>query len=1446
MIDNYFPNLHDPNYAYSTIKTFRLITKATLFPSIDAPIYHINSTPQHGGYVEIGDTLTISNPDSLGTIYYTTDGSDPRQPGGAINPNATVFNTGSRQNQEEILISNTDTWNYLFDGTDQGTAWTSISFDDTNWPSGPARLGFGNDGETTVIGDPSNQYITAYFRKKFTSSNLGDLAELRFNAIYDDGAVVYINGNEINRYDMPSGEITYLSQATAAGGDHKSALMTGISPSLLVEGENVITVSVHQQGPTSSDLGFQLELKALVSTTITEPDEITVTNSTGIKSRILNGSEWSALSEAKFAADDIKNELRVTELMYNPEGDIETEYIELQNIGTEVINLNLATFSNGIEFTFPNTILAPDAFILVVKNELAFRTKYPDFSGTIAGEFSGALSDAGERITLDDAAGQQILSFKYSDTWYKSSDGGGFSLNVRDKADLSKLSDKSGWSYSTYKHGTPGTDDLGPVIGNLVINEISTAGTRAFVEIYNLSDSEVNVSNWTVSGIEFTFPDGTLIGPEEAVVIAENPSLLSLNDGVQSWQWDNAVLEPNGELLQLISNQNVLMDEVNYFADSSWPTVSANSSLELKKSSLNNASSSSWRKSWYQYGSPGEKNTLRNPIILTEIFYNPPAELGVDTDYEFLEIYNRGDFTMDLSDYEMTDGISFTFPANSSIAPNEYILLASKAATYSGNGYQVFQWTSGSLSNSGEILKLEDTDSYKVFEVEYNDALPWPILADGGGSSLLLKDLLATDLNDANKWLASEVGATSPGATNQFSEQPQLIINEILAHTDWPQVDFVEIYNPMSYNVNIAGWWLTDDLANIEKYQIPAGTIIKAGEYVVIYEDNDGDPNNNHQLPPEYFGSQFSLSSHGEEVYLFSPTKTYSHGFEFPDSENGYSFIRYINSAGDELFPVSSAVTDESANAHPLINEVVISEIMYHPEVSKSEFVEIYNSSASAVQLYDPANPANTWKVEGIDFTFPQNTTLAAKEAAVLVPISTNIELFRSDYNLNQSVQIFHFLGSLSNSGERLTLLRPDKPDENYVPYITVDSVRFNDKSPWPEGSDGGGFSLLRKYPLLFADDPSSWELGLNGGSPGDAQLIPLTVIGGSGSESYFVGSVVEITANNHPDATFSNWTPNTNDPQSQTTTIKVVEPTTVSAYYTPTIYWQDPDDITYGTPISSVQLNATTNIAGTIVYTTPADPVLTVGSYDLMATFTPNDLSMYVPSTKTVSINVTPAPLTFVADNKQSREGDNPPNLTYSVAGLVNGDLEGDVVVGGQPVLSTSANLASTPGDYDINIVTSHLSSEQYIISKQSGSLYIYESERPINVTINLNLGWNLISQPYENLTFSDCFEISQLMSTTYNWSEYYISNAVTSKPETEAGYWVFSFTQQSQTISGIQPKSKDDILPTDGWHLIGTLSPIDAKELTTNPIWLWNSTSQYYEVVNTLEPGIGYWVYK
>ncbi|MCZ6674728.1 MAG: lamin tail domain-containing protein [Verrucomicrobia bacterium] len=479
-------------------------------------------------------------------------------------------------------------------------------------------------------------------------------------------------------------------------------------------------------------------------------------------------------------------------------------------------------------------------------------------------------------------------------------------------------------------------------------------------------------------------------------------------------------------------------------------------------------------------------------ISITEIMYHPLDEGEIDDqELEFLEIRNITEASIDLSVATFTDGIEFTFGPNSILEAGAYWVLVSDVEAFAVRYPNVTikgQYV-GQLNNGGENLELRDRNGVLLEAVTYTDVSPWPIAADGGGKSIVKRDESAIpgSPDDASAWRASFNIHGSPGQEDPPPLPSEILVNEVLPHTDLPQLDSIELFNPTEETADIGGWYLSDDLSQPEKYKIPAGTLIPAGGYLVYTEN---------EFAAESQGdASFRFNSHGDSAWLISANPDgalsgYSHGFDFGASANGVSFCRYLDSQGVELFVAAEEVTFGSENAPPLIGPMVINELLYKQGESGTEFIEIINVDSEAVPLFDTENSGNTWKINGLAYDFPTGVTVQPNQVVLVTNVEP--EVFEAEFGALNGILLFGpFTGSIDNSGERITIRRPDSPDlvdgEIFVPYIDVDSVRYGIKQPWPVPDAGSSIEKISRN--LLGLEPNNWQVSLSTeASPGMAQ----------------------------------------------------------------------------------------------------------------------------------------------------------------------------------------------------------------------------------------------------------------------------------------------------------------------------------------------------------------------
>jgi uncharacterized repeat protein (TIGR01451 family) len=224
-------------------------------------------------------TTRYNNPSVKGNIVFvsnnilTSSGVSTTEapPGGTAVNNG---NTGANIDIDGGGITNTsiiafgDTWKYFSTGAAPAGAWKTLGYNDAAWSSAATELGYGDGDEAfcipsggggTACAPTGNKYITSYFRKSITIANPSSFGAFIFNVERDDGVVVYVNGVEVGRDNMPSGTVSYGTLASAGIEDEVYTFY--IASSYFVAGTNDIAVEVHQNGASSSDLSFNLSLE---------------------------------------------------------------------------------------------------------------------------------------------------------------------------------------------------------------------------------------------------------------------------------------------------------------------------------------------------------------------------------------------------------------------------------------------------------------------------------------------------------------------------------------------------------------------------------------------------------------------------------------------------------------------------------------------------------------------------------------------------------------------------------------------------------------------------------------------------------------------------------------------------------------------------------------------------------------------------------------------------------------------------------------------------------------------------------------------------------------------------------------------------------------------------------------------------------------------------------
>ncbi len=501
---------------------------------------------------------------------------------------------------------------------------------------------------------------------------------------------------------------------------------------------------------------------------------------------------------------------------------------------------------------------------------------------------------------------------------------------------------------------------------------------------------------------------------------------------------------------------------------------------------------------------------------------------------DWIELYNTDPLPVSLGGLVFTDKTSFPLTnrpirALSFIAPDEYLEFFASNLAKSDPNHLDFK-----IGSAGETITL-----YMTNPITLLDRVIF------GAQSIDISQGRLPDGSSSIQFLAKP----SPGISN-FQPITNVVVNEILTHTDPPLEDAVELFNPTPVPVNIGYWWMSNSRNTPKRYQFPPNTIVPAGGYYVVYENAFRNSN------PAYPNFTFN-SAHGDSCQLYSADSAGNllggrGEVKFGGGQNGVSFGRYVTSIGEEFVAMSQrtfgvdapVVVDQfrqgkgKANAYPAVGPLVIREVMYHPtDVGTNdnildEYVELYNITGAAVRLYDlatenilPGAPTNSWSLAGVvTYQFPRLMTAQPEAHILIVGFNPDTDTaqaaaFRAKYALPADTLLLGpWKGKLTNSGGTIDLVKPDPvqvpphPDAGFLPTILVERLQYGDAAPWPTGTDGLGKCLHRVKLEGFANDPVNWVAsapgpgrlgtpriaGISIGSTGDAVIEFEAVAGAS------------------------------------------------------------------------------------------------------------------------------------------------------------------------------------------------------------------------------------------------------------------------------------------------------------------------------------------------------------
>ncbi len=608
------------------------------------------------------------------------------------------------------------------------------------------------------------------------------------------------------------------------------------------------------------------------------------------------------------------------------------------------------------------------------------------------------------------------------------------------------------------------TQSSAVVINEIMYNPAGGGESLEFVELYNEEVVPFDLGGWYFSdGIDFAFPEGTVMSPRSYLVVCKDLSAMRAAYGVSNLTGPfGDTLSNGGERVELANSYGAVVRQVRYDDRYPWPAAADGTghSLSLLSPHLESDSRESWGTSPFIGGTPGRDNT--STTIIERTHY---VKLGEE--WRYLKGTQEASKPMDawrnplFNDCEWPSGgtpMGYGFPD-----------CPTPLDDMRGSYISVFMRKEFDVDDPGSFSKLFLTIDYEDGFVAYlngeeitrrmlgapGSAVYYNTPADPHeagvpeeidissfisllvpGDNLLAIQAHNSTLKSGDFRIALELIGEGTFAA---APAPPVVINEI--RVDPAGWSWLELHNPSPKDADIGGCHLSDDPGDLLKSQIAPGTIIPPGEFKVFYSMMLG----------------ISLPKEGGTVYLTSADGTrVLDAFAFEEETEDVSRGRYPD--GAERWWAMVKPTPERPNEVSVEENVVINEIMYHAPSGEEEdeYVELHNKGSYAVDL-------GGWSfTDGISYMFPKVTIPAGGYLIIAKAPDVITERYRITNVLGP------FVGVLRNEGERIEL-------RDTLGNV-VDEVHYYDGGRWPMWAGGGGSSLELIDPRQDNNIPSAWE----------------------------------------------------------------------------------------------------------------------------------------------------------------------------------------------------------------------------------------------------------------------------------------------------------------------------------------------------------------------------------
>lgn len=435
------------------------------------------------------------------------------------------------------------------------------------------------------------------------------------------------------------------------------------------------------------------------------------------------------------AADSV---ITFNEIMYHPSGD-EPEWIELYNQMSINMDISNWRIEGGIQFQFPtNTVLLANRYLVIATDPVRLRAA-TGFTN-ILGPFSKRLANGGETLRLRNNSGRLMDEIQYTDQppWPIGPGGFGASLAKRDR--FFATSPPNNWRASAEPGGTPGRENFPASSPNnaptLAFSEVGRVGLNFFVEVANYGPKEQSLASCklALAGGQTRSLGTNVLAPGALLVLTQEKlsQTFASEDPV-------VLVATNGMILDTVQLKNRGRSRLRPEPDNAW---------------------------WFSLeATPGAPNSVlrHDEVVINEIMYHhaPVYRNGTipfaEEDEQWIELYNRAGYRVDLSEWRIAGDIAFEIPFGTALDPDSYLVIARnpKDLAFRYPEINVIGDFSGQLPHRAGRIALMDNLGNPANEVTYYNDHPWPSTPNGGGSSLELRDPRADNTVPEN-WSASD------------------------------------------------------------------------------------------------------------------------------------------------------------------------------------------------------------------------------------------------------------------------------------------------------------------------------------------------------------------------------------------------------------------------------------------------------------------------------------------------------------------------------------------------------------------------------------------------------------------------------------------------------------------------------------------------------------------